>query len=106
VTINGDFDVYNAEEWNVDLNPDEHRFGVATVAIQIGAPLTVTDRAVVDDGSRLTLMPEAENYTVKATETLITTGKGLNGQFSEVTYGNGFFWNANVKYTRPLLMPR
>jgi len=97
VTINGDFDVYNAAEWNLDA--DEPRFGAATVAIQIGAPLNVTGRAVIDDGSRLTLMPEAENYTVKATEMLITTGKGLHGQFSEVTYGNGFFWNASLNYS-------
>jgi len=99
VTINGDFDVYNAQEWNFDLPVNEHRFGAATVAIQLGAPLTVTGRAIIDDGSRLTLLPEAENYTVKATETLITTGQGLDGRFSDVTYGNGFFWTASLNYS-------
>jgi len=98
VTINGDFDVYNAEEWNFDLPVNEHRFGAATVAIQLGAPLTVTGRAVIDDGSRLTLLPEAQNYTVKATETLITANQGLVGRFSELTYGNGFFWTASLNY--------
>jgi len=97
-TINGHFDVYNPANWNVDLPVSRHRFGAATVAIQLGAPLTVTGEAVIDQGNRLLLLPEADGYTVRSTETLISTGSGLFGTFSEARAASGFFWNAELNY--------
>jgi len=99
VTINGDYNAYSAADWNDGMPVNEHRFGTATTAIQIGAPLTVTGEVDVgDNNTRLLLLPEAEGYTVQSTETLITAGRGLYGRFGEVTYGSGFFWNASLNY--------
>jgi len=94
--IDGEYDVWNAADWNDGLPESEHLFGHAITAIQIGAPLTVTETAYLD--GILHLLPEAETYTVKATENLITAGQVI-GQFANVEYGTGFFWTANVKYT-------
>jgi len=99
VTINGHYDAYDAGEWNRRLPPSEWKTGIATTAIQIGAPLTVTGEVDIgDNDTRLLLLPEAENYTVQATETLITAGEGLFGRFGQVDYGNGFFWTASLNY--------
>jgi len=100
VTINGHYDAYDAGEWNRGLPPSERKTGIATTAIQIGAPLTVTGEVDIgDNDTRLLLLPEAENYTVQATETLITAGQGLFGRFGQVDYGNGFFWTVNLNYS-------
>jgi len=97
-TINGHFDVYNPANWNDGLPISRHRFGAATVAIQLGAPLTVTGEVVIDQGNRLLLLPEADGYTVRSTETLISTGGGLFGTFSDARAASGFFWDAALNY--------
>jgi len=60
--IAGNYDIWNESDWNLLLPSSEHRFGDAVTAIQIGAPLTVTQNALLD--GTLRLLPEAEGYTL------------------------------------------
>jgi len=98
VWIDGDYEAYSEWEWNRE-NRNQPRTGMATTAIQLGAPLHVTEDAEID-GSRLLLLPPAEGYTVSATETLITTREGIDGRFAEVNATQGFFWAVQLNYTR------
>jgi len=98
VWIEGDYEAYSEREWNKE-HRHQPRTGMATTAIQIGAPLHITEDAEID-GSRLLLLPPAEGYTVQATETLITTREGIDGRFAEVNATQGFFWAVQLNYTR------
>jgi len=98
VWIDGDYEAYSEREWNRE-HRNQPRTGMATTAIQLGAPLHVTEDAEID-GSRLLLLPPADGYTVNATETLITTGEGIDGRFAEVNTSQGFFWAVQLNYTR------
>ncbi|MGH8466995.1 MAG: S8 family serine peptidase [Pseudomonas sp.] len=68
----------------------------ATTAIQLGVPLSITGSATLD--GTLKLLPESGDYTVGGTENLLTA-KAVGGTFSDVTYGNDFFWDATLNYT-------
>jgi len=89
-TINGDYTVHSATSWNAG-RPVSDRKPMAITAIQLGAPLTISGGADIGNDSRLLLLREARGYSVKSTETLITTGQGISGRFSEVNYGSNFF---------------
>jgi len=99
VHVDGDFDLWNPQEWNVDDVPAAwQRFGAATLGIHLGAPLSVTGSVWIDEGSRLLLLPEAGGYTVNATETLITADQGIIGEFSQAVRAPGFFWEGTISY--------
>jgi len=95
--IDGNYTAYSAADWNKDRTASEAKQGMATTAIQLGAPLSVSGEVRITD-SRLLLLPEAQSYTPQSTETLITADKGLHGRFGEVSYGSGFFWRTALTY--------
>ena len=67
-----------------------------TTEIAIGNPLDVDGYAVLD--GTLRLLNPATGYEPGATETLLTA-VGVDGEFAEVAFGSGFFWNATVDYS-------
>ena len=73
----------------------------STTAIALGNPLTVGGTATVD--GTLEILAPTGDYTPKATETLVTTGAGLNGTFADETYGDSVFYKASLNYTADTL---
>lgn len=68
----------------------------ATTQVAIGQPLQVAGDALLD-GTLDLLKPDA-GYTAGGRETVLTAGS-VDGTFADTTYGNGFFWTAELDYT-------
>ncbi|MEA5123848.1 S8 family peptidase [Xanthomonas floridensis] len=66
-----------------------------TTAIALGKGLTVTGQASLK--GNLLLLPEAADYRVGNTETILRAGT-LQGSFDRVQYANNFFWTASLAY--------
>lgn len=67
-----------------------------TVEIAVGNPLDVTGNAFLD-GTLSLLNPES-GYEAGTTEILLTA-TAVDGEFAEVAFGSGFFWNAAIDYS-------
>jgi len=104
VTINGNYTVHSDTSWNADKPASEHKTGIATTAIQLGAPLEISGKADIGNDNRLLLLRENQGYSVSSSETLITADQGLIGRFSEFSYGSHFFWSATLNYTNRSLI--
>ncbi len=65
-----------------------------TLNVTLNNPLRVTGNAALD--GTLNLAPPSASYVVKQQETLLTSGGGVSGQFSQVN--TGVFLDGSVSY--------
>lgn len=75
-----------------DFIADSH----GTTEIAVGNSLDVAGYALLD--GTLRLLNPASGYQAGNTETLLTANL-VEGEFSEVAFGSGFFWNAVLDYS-------
>ncbi|MCW0399230.1 hypothetical protein NB700_001786 [Xanthomonas sacchari] len=79
-TINGDYSIFASN---------------ATTAVHLGQPLKVNGTASLN--GELHLLPESADYSVGATEKIVSANT-ISGTFGSVTYANNFFWTTTLKY--------
>lgn len=68
----------------------------ATTAVQVGNGFTVGGTASL--AGDLLLLPEAQGYSVKPQETILTAGS-VAGTFANLRYGSGLWWTGTLSYT-------
>lgn len=68
----------------------------STTAVQVGKGFSVTGAASL--AGDLLLLPEAQGYSVKSQETVLTAGT-RTGTFANLRYGSGLWWTGTLSYT-------
>lgn len=68
----------------------------STTAVQVGKGFSVTGAASL--AGDLLLLPEAQGYSVKPQETVLTAGT-RTGTFANLRYGSGLWWTGTLSYT-------
>lgn len=69
----------------------------STTAVQVGKGFSVTGAASL--AGDLLLLPEAQGYSVKSQETILTAGT-RTGTFANLRYGSGLWWTGTLSYTQ------
>ncbi len=79
------------------IGGDYHQSIDARFAFEIGAPLLVTGRALIDGGD-VQVLGIATGYTRTANETVLNAAGGLSGRFATLSQGPGIFLDATLGY--------
>ena len=79
------------------IGGDYHQSADARFAFEIGAPLQIAGRALIDGGD-VQVLGVASGYTRAASETVLNAAGGLVGRFATLSQGPGVFLDATLGY--------